>query len=77
MRAIPFQPERDSASRVVSKSKKCAEKSQWTTLKIPVILNRVENVAQLHSIASVQWALNAIKSLEFGAQWLPLRQKAP
>ncbi len=77
MRAIPFQPEMDSASRAVSKSKKCAEKSQWTVLKIPVMLNRVEYIAQLHSIASVQRALNAIETLEFGAQWLPLRQKAP
>lgn len=32
---------------------------------------------QLHGVASVQWALNAIETLEFAAPWLPLWEKAP
>jgi hypothetical protein len=27
---------------------------------------------QLHGVASVQWALNAIETLEFAKPWLPL-----
>ena len=30
---------------------------------------------QLHGVASVQWALNAIQTLEFAAPWLPLWEK--
>ena len=32
---------------------------------------------QLHGVASVQWALNAIETLEFAKPWLPLWEKAP
>jgi hypothetical protein len=30
---------------------------------------------QLHGVASVQWALNAIETLEFAKEWLPLWEK--
>jgi hypothetical protein len=32
---------------------------------------------QLHGVASVQWALNAIETLEFAKPWLPLWEQAP
>jgi hypothetical protein len=32
---------------------------------------------QLHGVASVQWCLNAIESLEFAKEWLPLWEKSP
>jgi hypothetical protein len=31
---------------------------------------------QLHGVASVQWALNAIETLELAKPWLPLWEKA-
>jgi hypothetical protein len=32
---------------------------------------------QLHGVASVQWALNAIETLEFAKPWLPLWEQTP
>jgi hypothetical protein len=31
---------------------------------------------QLHGVASVQWALNALETLEFAKKWLPDWEKA-